>query len=43
MHENKIDFQFSKSYSEYEKERLTEILKINCNFQYEQAPLDGIF
>lgn len=42
MHENKIDFQFSKSYSEYEKERLTEILKIKGNFQYEQAPLDGI-
>lgn len=42
LHENNIEFEFSKSYSEYEKNRLTEIVKIKGDFQYEEAPLDSI-
>lgn len=36
-----IQFSYSKSYAEYEKTRLKEILKANANFYYEKAPLDS--
>ena len=42
MHENDIDFSMSKSYAQHEKERLSEIIKTNGTFQYEEAPLDGV-
>lgn len=42
MHKNNIKFSISKSYAQYEKERLSEIIKSNANFQYENAPLDGV-
>ena len=40
--ENEIDFSTSKSYAQHEKERLSEIIKANGTFQYEEAPLDGV-
>lgn len=40
--ENDINFSMSKSYAQHEKERLTEIIKVNGAFQYEEAPLDGV-
>lgn len=42
MKESNINIPFSKNYIEHEKERLSKIIKINGNFQYEKAPLDGI-
>lgn len=42
MHENDIDFSYSKNYAQYEKERLSEVIKANGTFQYEEAPLDGV-
>ncbi|MFP5493477.1 hypothetical protein ACLGL2_04040 [Parvimonas sp. G1641] len=40
--ENEINFSTSKSYAQHEKERLSEIIKANGTFQYEEAPLDGV-
>ena len=40
--ENEINFSMSKSYAQHEKERLSEIIKVNGTFQYEEAPLDGV-
>lgn len=40
--ENNINLSFSKSYAKHEKERLSEVIKVNGNFQYENAPLDGL-
>ena len=40
--ENEINFSMSKSYANHEKERLSEIIKVNGTFQYEEAPLDGV-
>lgn len=40
--ENEINFSMSKSYANHEKERLSEVIKANRTFQYEQAPLDGV-
>lgn len=40
--ENDIDFSMSKSYAQHEKERLSEIIKVNGTYQYEEAPLDGV-
>lgn len=40
--DNDITFSFSKSFAQQENTRLTEILKINGNFYYEEAPLDSI-
>lgn len=40
--ENEINFSMSKSYAQHEKERLSEIIKVNGTYQYEEAPLDGV-
>ena len=40
--ENEINFSMSKSYANHEKERLSEVIKTNGTFQYEEAPLDGV-
>ena len=40
--ENEINFSMSKSYANHEKERLSEVIKANGTFQYEEAPLDGV-
>lgn len=40
--ENDINFSMSKSYANHEKERLSEVIKVNGTFQYEEAPLDGV-
>ena len=40
--ENEINFSMSKSYANHEKERLSEVIKVNGTFQYEEAPLDGV-
>lgn len=42
MHENGINFSMSKSYTQHEKERLSEVIKVNGTYQYEEAPLDGV-
>ena len=42
IHENDINFSLSKSYAQHEKERLSEIIKVNGTYQYEEAPLDGV-
>ena len=40
--EDERKFSMSKSYANHEKERLSEIIKVNGTFQYEEAPLDGV-